>query len=184
MPIAPLEISSTAPKTGTFQYNDGRQAGLILKLQSGVTSVTNRRIVSIQQDSLGQRYAVPGLKAYPDDEYTDMVIIGVGVLEEALQSGGIASIAPDPNTLVDGDEVVVLNRLDNVYQIDYSLASEPTIGIASCRVDLAGRLVATSADSDNIQINGAVSTSVPGPQMSGQLQPGCKFYKLKDSVTA
>lgn len=187
MPIPSLEITTTNPKTGTLQYNDGRQAGLILKFQSGVTSVTNRRIVSIQEDANGKRYAVPGLKVLPDPAepiYTVLIIVGVGVLEEALQSGGIASIAPDPNNFVDGDEVTVLNKLNDVYQIDTDPDNEPTVGIASCRVDEEGRLTSVGADADNIQINGSVSISVPGSQMTNQLNTDAKFYKLKDSVVA
>lgn len=185
MPIPAVNIAQTNPKEATFQFSADRMSGLTLKLQSGVTSVTNRRIVSVQQDALGNLYAVPGLKVYQADEYTDpLTIVGVGVLEEALQSGGIGSIAPSPNTFVDGDQVTVLNCLSDIYQIDYDSSNVPANGIASCRVNNAGQLTSVAADADNIQINGSVFTGKPGVQMTNQLLQYCKFYKLKDAVVA
>jgi len=184
MPQPNQPITSTNSKTATYVYTAERMAGIPLKLQAGVESITNRRIVSIQQSSTGEMFAVAGFKAFPEDVYTNMVVIGFGVLEEALQSGGIASIAPDPNNFVDGDIVTVLNKMGDIYQVDYDPDNIPDNGISfititqlEVRVDLQGRLTSVAADADHFQLNGAVFTSVPGPQMKNQLIDGAKFFK-------
>jgi hypothetical protein len=115
MPIAPQNIGSTAPKSGTYQFSEHRVQGLpfIIPVSAGVTSCSNRRIVTIQEDSNQNRFAVLSPIAY-----NYMTIIGWGVLEEALQSGGISSIAPTPNTFVNGDTVTVLRGVGETYMID------------------------------------------------------------------
>jgi len=182
-----LKIGETNPKTGTMQFVAGRQAGLRLLLtQAGVTEISNYRIMSIQESPDGIRYAVPGLKAAedPNDPYEDLVIVGAGVLEEASQSGGITSIAPNPNNFVDGDTVTVLCFPTEAYMIEFDSTNEPDTGIASCRVNLEGKLTSVAADSDNIQIQGSVFISTIGLQMANQLKTNTKFYMMKDALTA
>lgn len=175
MPVGNQAIGSTSPKTGTFQYSAKRLQGLTLKIPvaAGVTSVTNRRIVSIQQnDSTGIIYAVISPVVLASHK-----IIGWGVLEEALQSGGISSIAPTPNTFVDGDTVVVLCDPDDVYQIDTDGSNTPTNGINSAYLDVAGRITSVSSGS-NLALQGSVFTGLIGPQMSNQLDTNTVFYRL------
>lgn len=184
MPNTPLSIGRTNPKTGTLQFSEHRIQGLTLLIpaESGVSSVPNNRIVSIQEDSDGNRYAVtyPAAITY---NYETLKVIGFGVLEAALQSGGIDSISPTPNTFVDGDQVVVLRNVAETYMIDYDPSNVPTVGIASARVDEQGRLTSRSATTGVIQLQGAVFKSVPGLQMTGQLKTNTLFYQMRDAVT-
>lgn len=174
MPIPAQTIGATSPKSGTFQYNAVRLAGLTLKIPdaAGVSSVSNRRIVSIQQDANENLFAVVSPVALASH-----TIVGWGVLEEALQAGGLSSIAPTPNNFVDGDTVVVLRNPSDVYMIDYDPSNEPTDGVASAYLDTQGRLSSSSAG-DNIALQGAVFQGVPGQQMSSQLATNTRFYQL------
>lgn len=183
MPIANQAIGSTAPKSGTFQFSEHRIQGLTLLIPAaaGVSSCTNNRIVSIQEDDNGNRYAVLSPVAYVYN-YDTLVIIGWGVLEEALQSGGISSIAPTPNTFVDGDTVTVLREAGVTYMIDYDPSNAPTLGIGTAKIDQQGRLSSVSSGG-NIASAGSIFTSVPGIQMSNQLKTNTYFYQLKDAVT-
>lgn len=174
MPIPNQTIGSTQPKSGTYQYSIHRIQGIPLKIPvaAGVTSVSNNRIVSLQQDANGVMYAVISPVALASH-----TIIGWGVLEEALQSGGIASIAPSPNTFVDGDLVTVLRYLEEVFQIDYDPSNAPSLGIGTAYLDVQGRL-SSAAGGSNLALHGVVFTSVPGRQMANQLKSGCYFYQL------
>lgn len=178
MPAVNQNIGATTPKTGTFQYLAKRIAGLTLVIPgaAGVSSVTNRRIVSIQEDTDGNLFAVVSPIAI-----LDYIIVGWGVLEEALQSGGIASIAPAPNTFVDGDTVVVLRDVESIYMIDVDPSNEPTIGIASAYLDMQGRISSVSSGS-NIALQGAVFTGVPGQQLSSQLATSTVFFQLRNPL--
>lgn len=179
MPVGNQAIGSTAAKSGTLQYVGKRLQGLPLVVPSACTSltgvayVTNRRIVSIQQkDSNGLLYAVVSPVAI-----SGYKIVGWGVLEEALQSGGLASIAPTPNTYVDGDIVTVLCDTDDVYMIDGDGSNTPTNGIGTAYMDAAGRITSVSSGS-NLLLGGAVFTGLIGNQLSGQLASGCVFYRM------
>ena len=194
MPQFIQNISETSPKEGTFQYDGSRIAGLTLKLPSGVTEVSNRRIVSIQESSAGVQYAVPGVLAFTEKAAqgttpaVKMKVLAVGVLEYALQSGGIDSIAPDATSLKDGDKVVVLSNPAHVYMVDYVSGSKPGTGKgditdstgAVCRVDNAGRLTsaASTTTAPKGDVFGSVFDSVPGEQLSNQLKDGSLFYRL------
>lgn len=174
MPIPFQTVGSTAPKTGTYQYDAKRLAGIQLKIPvaAGVSSVTNRRIVSLQQDSDNVMYAVISPVALASHD-----LVGWGVLEEALQSNGLASIAPNPNTFVDGDLVTVLRDASEVYMIDYDPSNAPVEGINAAYLDEQGRLSSSSAGS-NLALLGSVFTATPGQQLSNQLATSTKFYQL------
>ena len=174
MPIAPQTIGSTNPKSGTYQWSTKRIQGLPLVIpdDAGDTEVTNRRIVSIQQDAEFNMFAVISRTALASH-----IIIGWGVLEQALQSGGINSIAPDVNTFVDGDLVTVLSDVDDVYQIDVDGSNDPINGINTAYLDSLGRITSVSSGG-NLALLGSVFQAVPGNQLSGQLTDGCVFYKL------
>lgn len=174
MPVVNQTVGATSPKTGTFQYGAKRLAGIPLKIPvaAGVSSVTNRRIVSLQQDTDNVIYAVVSPVALASHE-----IVGWGVLEEALQSNGLASIAPSPNTFVDGDLVTVLRDPTEVYMIDIDESNAPTEGINTAYLDVQGRLSSVSGGS-NLALLGAVFTGTPGQQLSGQLAENTKFYQL------
>jgi len=178
MPIANQQIGSTQPKSGTYQFSEHRLQGITLKLPSGAsyTSISNNRIVSLQEDTNGVRYAVPAPVAQ-----AGLTIIGYGVLEEALQSSGNSSIAPSPNTFQDGDPVVVLRGIAETYMIDYDPSNKPTLGIATAYMDQAGRLSSVGSGS-NLALKGSVFASVPGRQMANQLKTSCLFYEMESPV--
>lgn len=175
MPIPSVKIAETNPKVDTYQYTSKRVAGLRLHIPSAaiVTEVSNNRIVSIQERNTTKEL-VAVISPVAISGYT---IIGWGVLENALQSGGNSSIAPTPNTFVDGDTVVVLRDPDNVYMIDVDPSNSPTHGIGTAYIDVQGRLSSSSAGS-NLLISGAVFTGVPGLQLSNQLKLNCIFYQM------
>ena len=175
MPIPSVKIAETNPKVDTYQYTSKRVAGLRLHIPSAaiVTEVSNNRIVSIQERNTTKEL-VAVISPVAISGYT---IIGWGVLENALQSGGNSSIAPTPNTFVDGDTVVVLRDPDNVYMIDTDPSNSPTHGIGTAYIDAQGRLSSSSAGS-NLLISGAVFTGVPGLQLSNQLKLNCIFYQM------
>jgi len=186
MPIAHQAIGSTNPKTGTLQFQEGRIQGITLHIPTaaGVTSCTNNRIVTLQEDANGNRYAVLHPVAVTRNSIP-LTIIGWGVLEEALQAGGISSIAPTPNTYVDGDTVTVLRDLSTSYAIDYEPGYAPTVGIQTARVDAQGRLTSVAAGaygSYPVQLYGSVFKSVPGNQMANQLKTGCLFYQMSTAL--
>lgn len=174
MPIPSLKISETNPKTGTFQNTAVRVSGLrlIIPPGAGVTEVSNNRIVSIQERN-SSKEIVAVISPVAISGYT---LIGWGVLEEALQSGGSGSIAPTPNTFVDGDTVVVLREIEAVYMIDVDPSNVPTHGIGTAYVDAQGRLSSSSAGSNRL-ISGSVFSGVAGLQLSGQLKKDCLFYQ-------
>lgn len=174
MPINNQAIGQTNPKSGTYQRTVSRMQGLQLKIPeaAGVDFVTNNRIVSIQQDTEGNMYAVVARAAIADH-----ILIGWGVLEEALQSGGNTAIAPTPNQFVDGDTVVVLRNPLDVYMIDVDPSNIPTMGIATAYLDIQGRLSSVSG-SGNIALEGSVFDSIPAREMSNQLKDGCLFYQM------
>lgn len=175
MPIPSVKIAETNPKVDTYQYTAKRVAGLRLHIPSAaiVTEVTNNRIVSIQERNTTKEL-IAVISPVAISGYT---IIGWGVLENALQSGGNGSIAPTPNTFVDGDTVVVLRDPDNVYMIDNDPSNVPTHGIGTAYIDAQGRLSSSSAGS-NLLISGSVYTGVPGLQLSNQLKLNCVFYQM------
>ena len=174
MPIPSVRISETNPKFGTYQYTAKRVSGLRLVIpeSAGVTEVSNNRIVSIQE-VVATKELVAVISPV---EIANHKLIGWGVLEESLQSGGSGSIAPDPYTLVDGDTVTVLRDIENVYMIDVDPSNIPTVGIGTAYIDSQGRLSSSSAGS-NLLISGAVFRGVPGIQLSGQLKTNCMFYQ-------
>ena len=200
MPQHIQNIGNTSPKLSTFQWDDKRFSGLALKLPSGVTEITNRRIVSIQESSAGVQYAIPGLLPFEEKAATitapavNMTVLRVGVLEYALQSGGVDSIAPEPDRLKDGDRVVVLSDPGSVYMIDYLSTAKPAKGKGDitdsngsiCRVDKQGRLVSTASTTAAPlgEVFGSVFYSIPGEQMGNQLLSGCAFYKLFSTTQA
>ena len=175
MPIPSVKIAETNPKVDTYQYTSKRVAGLRLHIPSAaiVTEVSNNRIVSIQERNTTKEL-IAVISPVAISGYT---IIGWGVLENALQSGGNSSIAPTPNTFVDGDTVVVLRDPDNVYMIDVDPSNSPTHGIGTAYIDAQGRLSSSSAGS-NLLISGSVYTGVPGLQLSNQLKLNCIFYQM------
>ena len=175
MPIPSVKIAETNPKVDTYQYTSKRVAGLRLHIPSAaiVTEVSNNRIVSIQERNTTKEL-IAVISPVAISGYT---IIGWGVLENALQSGGSGSISPTPNTFVDGDTVVVLRDPDNVYMIDVDPSNSPTHGIGTAYIDAQGRLSSSSAGS-NLLISGSVYTGVPGLQLSNQLKLNCIFYQM------
>lgn len=178
MPKPNQAIGQTAAKPETLQYQTTRIDGITLKFTTnaavaiGSAGVSNNRIVSLREDVSGKMFAFIGT-----DAMAGYTIIGWGVLESSLQSGGLASIAPTPNNYVDGDTVAVLRAMNDVYAIDYDTDNAPTEGIGLAYLDVQGRLSSVSTGG-NIALKGAVFNSVPGIQMAGQLKDGCKFYQL------
>lgn len=175
MPIPSVKIAETNPKVDTFQYTAKRVAGLRLHIPAAavVTEVSNNRIVSIQERNTTKEL-IAVISPVAISGYT---IIGWGVLENALQSGGNGSISPTPNTFVDGDTVTVLRDPDNVYMIDIDPSNSPTHGVGTAYIDVQGRLSSSSAGS-NLLIVGSVYTGVPGLQLSNQLKLNCVFYQM------
>ncbi len=178
MPITNQAIGATSPKLGTYQRTIKRMQGVEFRIPSeaGVDEVSNRRIVSLQQDTEGNMVAVLG--------YTVLAghtIVGWGVLEEALQSGGYGSIAPEPNTFVDKDTVVVLRNPLDVYQIEFDPSNEPAYGISTAYLDVQGRLTSVSGGG-NKALEGAVFNSIPAREMANQLQDGCLFYQMQSPI--
>ena len=175
MPIPSVKIAETNPKVDTFQYTAKRVAGLrlVIPVAAGVSSVSNNRIVSIQEVTATKELVA----VVSPVELASHKLIGWGVLENALQSGGNGSIAPTPNTFVDGDTVVVLRDPDNVYMIDNDPSNVPTHGIGTAYIDAQGHLSSSSAGS-NLLISGSVYTGVPGLQLSNQLKLNCVFYQM------
>lgn len=178
MPVSYQNIGATAPKTGSKQYNLKRLTGipLVIPVAAGVTSITNRRIVSLQEDSGGNLYACVSQIAI--NGYT---LIGWGVLEEALQSGGLASIAPDPNTFKDGDLVTVNRDPNAAYMVDIDESNAPTLGINTAYLDNQGRLSSVTTG-NNLALQGAVYKSFPGMQMTGQLAALTRLYTPLSAV--
>lgn len=178
MPIPNQAIGSTSAKSGTFQYDTHRIQGIPLKIPvaAGVTSIPNTRIVSIQTDANNVMYAVVSPVALANH-----TIIGWGVLEEALQSSGISSIAPTPNTFVNGDTVTVLRYPMEVFAIDYDASNKPSLGIGTGYIDVQGRLSSVSTG-DNRAVKGSIFESVPGRQMAGQLKTGCVYFQMYSPV--
>lgn len=178
MPIVNQAIGQTSPKTGTYQRTAKRMQGveLIIPVAAGVSYVTNNRIVSLQEDTQGNLYAVVARTAIASH-----TLVGWGVLEEALQSGGNTAIAPTPNQFVDGDTVVVLRDPTDVYMIDFDPSNEPTSGIGTAYLDIQGRLTSVSG-SGNKALQGSVFESIPAREMSNQLKSGCKFYQLLSPI--
>lgn len=173
MPIPNQTIGSTAPKSGTLQFIATRLQGLTLKFgpSAGVTEIPNTRIVSIQEETATKKmFAVVSPIALAGH-----TIIGWGVLEESLQSGGVASIAPTPNNYKAGDTVTVLTGLEDVYMIDVDPDNIPANGIAVAYLDLQGRL---TSDDTTYKLNGAVFTAVPGVQLSNQLKTNSKLFRF------
>lgn len=178
MPTPNQPIGATAPKSGTFQRDVHRLQGVPLKIPAaaGVSSVSNNRIVSLQVDANNIMYAVISPVAIASH-----TVIGWGVLEEALQSQGIDSISPSPNTFKDGDTVTVLRYPMQVMQIDYDASNAPTEGIATAYLDVQGRLSSSSAGS-NLALKGAVFSCNPSMEMSNQLKSGCLYYQMESPV--
>lgn len=174
MPIPNQTIGSTTPKSGTLQFQATRLQGLTLKIPVGVgipTSIPNGRIVSIQEENATKKmFAV--LSPSPLAGHT---IIGWGVIEESLQSGGVDSIAPTPNNFKNGDTVTVLTGLEDVFAVDVDPDNIPANGIAVAYLDIAGRL---TSDDTTFKLNGAVFTSVPGVQLSNQLKSNAKYFRF------
>jgi len=186
MPQVNQPIGQTTPKFSTLQFRETRLQGLTFHIPAaaGVSSCSNNRIVTLQEDANGNRYAV----LYPEAVVRNgiqLTIIGWGVLEEALQSGGIGSISANPNTFIDGDEVTVLRDVAETYMIDYDPDNIPTVGINTTNVDEQGRLTAAAVGYlvPPVALQGAVFKSVPGLQMSNQLKSGTLYYQMKDALT-
>lgn len=179
MPIPAQKIGETNPKNGTFQYQSKRISGLrlIIPGAAGVSSISNNRIVSIQERTTTKEMVA----VISQVAISGYVLIGWGVLEEAAQSGGSASIAPTPNSYVDGDTVTVLRDPANVYMVDVDSSNSPTHGIGTAYLDVQGRLSSSSAGS-NLLVSGAVFTGVPGLQLAGQLKTNCIFYQMFTSL--
>lgn len=187
MPGLNQRIGDTIPKTGTLQNRQTRMQGLTFHIPAAatVTSCSNNRIVTIQEDPTGNRFAVLSPVAVIRNAI-QLTIIGWGVLEEALQAGGVSSISPEPNTYKDGETVTVLCDIGDVYMIDYDPENIPAIGIASCRVDVQGRLTSLAAGVGGaapIQVYGSVFKSVSGAQMKNQLKKDTYFYQIRDAQT-
>jgi hypothetical protein len=178
MPKTNQAIGETSPKTGTYQRSINRMQGveLIIPVAAGVEVVSNNRIVSLQQDAEGNMVAVVSREAIAG--YT---LVGWGVLEEALQSGGNGSIAPEPNEFRDGDTVVVLRNPMDVYMIDFDPSHIPTLGIGTAYLDRQGRLTSVSSGG-NKALQGSVFDSVPAREMSNQIKDGCLFYQMNTPI--
>lgn len=178
-------IGETNAKTDTLQWEEYRVDGLTFHIPAaaGVTSCSNNRIVTLQEDASGNRYAVLHPVAVIRNAI-QLAVIGFGVLENSLQSNGVSSIAPEPNTYKDGDIVTVLRMPGVTYCIDIDPANVPATGVSSCRVDAQGRLSSAIAGATIIQIYGAVYKSAPGTQMSGQLKENARFYMMRDPLLA
>lgn len=200
MPQHIQNIGETSPKQGTYQYSDNRVSDLILKLPSGVSEISNRRIVSVQESSKGIQYAIPGTLAFEEKAASGttpavkMTVLRVGVLEYALQSGGVDSISAKSDVLKDGDRVVVLSNVNSVYMIDYLSTAKPAKGKGDitdsngsiCRVDNQGRLVSTASTTAAPlgEIFGSVFYTTPGNQLGNQLLDNTAFYKLFSTTQA
>jgi hypothetical protein len=184
MPNYPMTTGATNASPLTLQFQEDRIDGIPLHIPPSavVTSCTNRRIVTIQESVAGVRYAVLSPVAQVGFASEQLTIVGWGVLEGALQSGGISSIAPTPLTYVDGDTVTVLRALSTTYMIDYDPSNIPTLGIGAGYVDQQGRLTSVSSG-NNVALEGPIFRSVPGLQMSNQLMTNTLYYQLKDAVT-
>jgi hypothetical protein len=177
MPINNQEIGNTSPKSGTYQRTAKRMDGVQLIVPEAVGPVvTNNRIVSLQQDAEGNMFAVVATVAL--DGY---ILVGWGVLEESLQSGGLGVIAPNPNEYKDGDSVTVLRSPYDIYTVDFDPSNEPTDGIGTAYVDSRGRLSSSSAGS-NVALQGSVFSSIPAREMGNQLKVGCKYYQMLSPV--
>jgi len=183
MPNYPQAISETAPKTGSAQYQTRRISGLLFKvptLSPVASDIPVGRMVTIQEDSLGNQYAVLGFKAYEQDEYETYTVIGYGVIEEALQSGITGNAAPTPNVYNDGDRVTVITGAGLICALEHEADHAPAVGIAVTNntVDDYGRLTDRTAGANYKQLTGAVSYGVPSTQMANQLKPDHAFYQF------
>lgn len=183
MPGLAQNIGQTTPKTGTLQDIEHRIDGipLIIPSAAGVSSCPNNRIVTIQENAAFQRFAVLSPVAY-SDSFETYIIIRWGVLEYALQSGGVNSIAPTPATFVDGDLVTVLCGVGVTFMVDNDPSNAPTRGIGTGYVDQQGRLTSVTSGG-NVHLAGTVFKSVTGLQLTNQLKTNSFFYQMKDAVT-
>jgi len=178
-PIANQQIGSTQPKSGTFQWNERRIQGIPFKIgaTAGVTECSNNRIVSLQEDANGNRFAVLSNVAQ-----AGLTIIGWGVLEEALQSSGVDSIAPSPNTFKDGDMVTVLTGQTDVFMVDIDTGNAPVLGIGTAYIDAQGRVSGLAAG--NVLLVGSIFNSTIGSQMANQQKANTVFFKMGGPVHA
>ncbi len=184
MPGNPQAIAETTPKTGSVQYGTRRISGLPLIIPSTLSplpaTVPVGRIVSIQENANKQQFAVLGHQPYEPDEYETYVVIGYGVIEEALQSGIGASAAPTANEFANGDPITVITGAGLICAVEYEASHAPTPGIAVTNntVDNFGRLTDRTAAADYKQTTGAVSLGVPSLQLKNQLRPNMVNYQF------
>lgn len=185
MPGLNQKIGETIPKTGAYEYSAKRLQGLPLKLntaESGLTSAGPGQIVSIQQDANGILWAVVGHLPYVSDTYDTWIVVGYGILEEALQSNTNGSIAPDANTFTDDTMVVVVRGVNDVFQVKVDPANVPNSGIAQATIDNQGRLSSVAADADHKAVKGATFTGKMTLSMDSQLQPNFTFFQPYSAV--
>ena len=98
----------------TYTKDGRRWTGLPLKFLTGPVEITNRRIVTIQQETATKKLVVvPGVLAIA--LYT---IICIGVLEQSGQTGLTGSESATGQAFNEGDLVTVLSSYDDIYMID------------------------------------------------------------------
>lgn len=182
MPKPNLSLNETNPKTMTYVKDARRWTGLPLVDYSGPIEITNRRIVTVQQETATKKLVViPGLVGK-----VGYSVVSVGVLEQAGQTGLSGSESATGQLFNTGDLVTVLASYDDVYMIDIDAANAPADGVGLCRVDAQGRLTSVVEDLPNgiKSFYGSVWTGVGGFELKNQLLPNTRFVRLIAIPTA
>ena len=174
MPKPNLSLNETNPKTMTYTKDARRWTGLPLLFLTGPVEITNRRIVTIQQETATKKLvAVPGVIAIAAH-----TIICIGVLEQAGQTGLSGSESATGQLFNEGDLVTVLASYDDVYMIDIDAANAPANGLATCRVDNLGRLTSVVASGTIGEYLGSVWDGIGGLELKNQLLTDNRFTRL------
>lgn len=184
MPGYAQTIGATLPKTGALQYESKRLQGvpLIIPANAGVTATSPGHIVTLQQDPNRNLWAVLGWQPYVASAYVTYVIVGVGILEESLQSNVNGNIAAAPNTYATGTQVTVLQDLNGVCAVEFETGFQPANGVATATVNTAGQVSSKAADSTHTATKGAVFTAKRSLEMAGALKPGFVYFQLASLV--
>lgn len=188
MGLAPnLQIGETNPTDSTLQFKASRLAALPLVVPTAAAALLTDgevpigTLVSIQEYPTGGVKAVVGPDADADDAYNTGVIIGFGFIEQGLQSEGRGSIAPQSNVFKEGDRVVVVTDVNEVYAVPFVTGSEPTHGVSTAYFTKAGKLTSVSGGG-NVAAEGACFSGIAGLQLSNQLKTGYLFYRKNSPV--
>lgn len=182
-----LQIGETNPTDSTLQFKASRLAALPLVVPTAAAALLTDgevpigTLVSIQEYPTGGVKAVVGPVADSDDEYNVGVIIGYGFIEQGLQSEGRGAIAPANGIFKEGDRVVVVTDVNEVYAVPYDTDHTPTHGISTAYFTKAGKLTSVSSGG-NVAAEGAVFSGIAGLQLSNQLKTGYLFYRKSSPV--